>query len=259
MQSLILMIQFMTRYPIPVVVDFTAVHFVKGMKWMPLIGLLVALPAAGCYAGFEMLLGRDVATLAAVIILIWVTGGLHLDGIADTADGLFSYNTRERMLEIMRDSNLGAHGVTTMVLTVLSKFVLLRSVPAAGSVLAVLTVPVLGHMALTWHAAVARYARDENGIGDFVNQTGLIHASAATLLSVIIVSCLLLLWGFPLVTVCAVTVILHLATAGFAVLFAAYLTRRLGGITGDTIGATIELAELAGLFVFLFLWKYQLL
>lgn len=259
MRSLILMIQFMTRYPIPVAVDFTAVHFVQGMKWMPLIGLLVALPAAGCYAGFEMLLDRDVAVLAAVVMLIWITGGLHLDGIADTADGLFSYNTRERTLEIMRDSNLGAHGVGTMVLTILSKFVLLRTVPVEGGMLAVLTVPVLGHMALTWHAAVARYARDENGIGGFVNQTGLVHAAAATLLSVIIVACLLFLWNFSLVTVLVVTSILHLSTAGMAVLFAAYLTRRLGGITGDTIGATIELAELVGLFVFLFLWKYLLL
>ena len=258
MQSLILMIQFMTRYPIPVAVDFTAARFVQGMKWMPLVGLLVALPAALCFAGADSLFGRDVAALVAVIVLICVTGGLHLDGIADTADGLFSYRTRERMLEIMRDSTLGTNGVIAVVLTILCKYVLLRTMPAAGGMLAVLTVPILGRMASTWHAAVARYAREERGIGDFVNQTGLVQAISATLLSLVAVTCLLLLWDIQPALIFPVAVLLHLPAIGLAVLFAAYLTRRLGGITGDTIGATIELAELLSLFTFFLLYTYLL-
>ncbi|WP_051553694.1 adenosylcobinamide-GDP ribazoletransferase [Desulfobulbus elongatus] len=258
MQALILMIQFMTRYPIPVAIDFTAERFVQGMKWMPLVGLLVALPAAGGFVLADWLLGRELAALIAVILLIGVTGGLHVDGLADTADGLFSYRSRERMLEIMRDSTLGVNGVIAVVLAILLKYLLLRAIPADGAVPALLAAPVLGRMALVWHSAVARYARQERGIGDYVNQTGLVQAVFATLFSLILVGGMLFFWGVRANVIPWLTLILHLPPVGLAVGFAAYVKWRLGGITGDTIGASIELAELLSLFVALLVWKYWL-
>jgi adenosylcobinamide-GDP ribazoletransferase len=258
MKALVLMIQFMTRYPIPLQIDFTAERFVQGMKWMPLVGLLAALPAVAGFALADAWLGREVAAIVAVILLITVTGGLHLDGIADTADGLFSYRSRERMLEIMRDSTLGANGVIALVLTILLKYILLRNIPADGGVLAVLVTPVLGRTALTWHSASARYAREERGIGDYVNQTGLAQAAAATLVSLALVAGALLLFGLPLSRIPLLLVVLHLPPILLAVLFAAYLKRRLGGITGDTIGASIELSETLSFLVFLLVWKYPL-
>jgi adenosylcobinamide-GDP ribazoletransferase len=258
MKALILMIQFMTRYPIPVQIDFTAERFVQGMKWMPLVGLLAGLPSAAGFMLADELLGREIAAIVAVIVLITVTGGLHLDGIADTADGLFSYRSRERMLEIMRDSTLGANGVIALVLTVLLKYIFLHNMPADGGVPAVLLTPVLGRVALTWHSAAARYAREERGIGDYVNQTGLAQAAAATLMSLFLVTIILVLWGVQPSLVPLVLLILHLPPVLLAVLFAAYLKHRLGGITGDTIGASIELAEILSFLVFLLVWKFLL-
>jgi adenosylcobinamide-GDP ribazoletransferase len=258
MKALILMIQFMTRYPIPVEIEFTATRFVQGMKWMPLVGLLAALPGAAGFVLADVWLGREVAAITAVILLITVTGGLHLDGIADTADGLFSYRSRERMLEIMRDSTLGTNGVIVLVLTILLKYIFLRNIPDGGAILAVLITPVLGRMALTWHSASARYAREERGIGDYVNQTGLAQAGAATLVSLVLVSGLLVLFGVQPALIPAVVLLLHLAPITLAVLFAVYLKWRLGGITGDTIGASIELAETLSFFVFLLVWKFVL-
>lgn len=255
MRSLILMIQFMTRYPVPGEIDFTAERFVQGMRWMPLVGLLVALPAAGAFHLADLWLDRHLAAFAAVLLLILITGGLHLDGIADSADGLFSYRSREQMLAIMRDSTLGTNGVTALVLAVLGKCLLLAAIPGQGALLAVLTAPVLGRMASTWHAATARYAREERGIGDFVNQTGLAQAAAATLVSLGLVGGALALAGLPVAAVLPVTLIAHLAAIALAVLFARYCSLRLGGITGDTIGASIELAELLSCLVFLLVWK----
>lgn len=258
MRSLILMIQFMTRYPIPVQVDFTAAHFVRGMKWMPLVGLLAALPAAAGFLLADRFLGREVAAIVAVMLLILITGGLHLDGIADTADGLFSYRSRERMLEIMRDSTLGANGVIAIVLTVLLKYILIGQIPEDGAMLAVLVTPVLGRTALTWHSAVAGYAREERGIGDYVNQTGLPQALDATLLSLVLVIGVLLLSSLSPWQIAVAASILHVPPILLATLFAVYLQRRLGGITGDTIGATIELAEITTFLNILVLWKYLL-
>ncbi|MCL2459154.1 MAG: adenosylcobinamide-GDP ribazoletransferase [Desulfobulbus sp.] len=258
MRALILMIQFMTRYPVPITVDFTAEHFVGGMKWMPLVGLLVAVPAAGGMALVDDLVGRDMAALTAALLLIGVTGGLHLDGLADTADGLFSYRSRERMLAIMRDSTLGTNGVIAVVLAILVKYTLLRSIGPAGAVPAVLVAPVLGRMALVWHSASARYAREERGMGDFVNQTGLTQAGLATLSSLVLVGGILFLWGVQPSAVPWLTLVFHLPPIALAAGFAAYASRRLGGITGDTIGACIELSELLSLFVALLVWKYWL-
>ena len=123
---------------------------------------------------------------------------------------------------------------------------------------AVLITPVLGRVALTWHSAVARYAREERGIGDYVNQTGLAQAAAATLMSLFLVTSILFLWGVQPSLVPLVVLILHLPPILLAVLFAAYLKHRLGGITGDTIGASIELAEILSFLVFLLVWKFLL-
>lgn len=258
MRSLLLMIQFMTRYPIPVEIEFTAEHFVRGMKWLPLIGLLVGLPAAVAFQLGENLLGREPAAIFAVILLILLTGGLHLDGIADTADGLFSYRSRERMLEIMRDSTLGTNGVTAVVLSVLLKFIFLSAISGAYAPQAVMLAPVVGRMALTWHAAVARYAREQPGIGDYVNQSGPGQAAAATGISLVLSLAVLLLFGLAPGPALAAALLLHLAGILVGAGFAGYLKRRLGGITGDTLGATIELVEISTLFLFLVLSKYFL-
>ncbi len=243
MRSLLLMIQFMTRYPIPLVIEFTAAHFVRGMKWMPLVGLLVGLPAAAGFLGLNALFGRELGAVAAVLFGIVVTGGLHLDGLADSADGLFSYRPRERILEIMRDSTLGTNGVTTIVLAVLIRYILLYRLPEQAVPAALLCAPVLGRMAVVWQAACASYARESRGLGEFVNQTGLRQALAAALFSCILVAAILAILGLRAGGVLA-TVLLHGFAIPPAILFTLYLKKRLGGITGDTLGATIELTEL---------------
>jgi adenosylcobinamide-GDP ribazoletransferase len=113
-------------------------------------------------------------------------------------------------------------------------------------------------MARTWHSAGAPYAREERGIGDYVNQTGLAQAVAATLLSLVLVTGLLVLFGVQMTLIPLVALLLHLPAIALAVLFAAYLKWRLGGITGDTIGASIELAETLSFLVFLLVWKFLL-
>ena len=258
MASLILMIQFMTRYPLPGAIPFTARHFVEGMKWMPLVGLFIGLPAALAVLLFSSLLGAELSALAAVVLLIVVTGGLHLDGIGDTADGLFSCRPREEMLAIMRDSTLGANGVIAIVLTILIKYVLLAGLPASVAAVALLAAPLSSRMALTWHAATAQYSRAEPGLGEFVNQVGFSQARSASLIALALLIPLLLFlqmsWPLYLLLLGAIFV----GAILIAVLFARTLVQKVGGITGDTIGATIELCELCTLLIFYLFWKHLL-
>lgn len=256
MSSLILMIQFMTRYPVPGAIPFSAEYFVQGMKWMPVVGLLVGLPAALVMLIAPPFLGSGLSAFVAVLILIIVTGALHLDGIGDTADGLFSCRSREEMLAIMRDSTLGVNGVTAIVLTILLKYLLLATLPATTAAIALLAAPLAARMALTWHAATAEYARAESGLGEFVNQVGLPQARSASLIALALLTPILLFMpmAWPLcLLLLAVTLT---GTILIAVLFARSLTQKVGGITGDTIGATIELCELCTLLIFYLFWKH---
>ncbi len=258
MHSLLLMIQFMTRYPVAGKIEFTAQHFIKGMKWMPLVGLLVGIPASLVVFFAEPLLGKPLASIFAIIMLIVVTGGLHLDGIGDTADGLFSYRSPQEMLRIMRDSTLGTNGVVTIILIILLQYLTVSAMPAKMAALALLAAPMMGRMAITWHAAVAPYARKEPGLGEFVNQTGIRQAAGATFFSMVILAALLAVWSPPWWNLILLFFLLHLVVIVMAILFARYLIRIIGGITGDTIGATIELCETVVLLLIFLFWKHIL-
>lgn len=251
MAALILMIQFMTRYPLPGEVPFTAENFVCGMKWMPLVGLLIGLPAAALFGLAARFFDANLAAFFAVLALILITGGLHLDGLGDTADGLFSNRSPEKMLHIMRDPATGANGVVAIVLALLFPWLILSALPTRWAVPALLAAPVAGRMALTWHAAAAGYARNSPGLGAFVDQVGSREALRATLLALVLLLPICL--STPnalLLLVCTMAVCMALAVG-----FARFLTRKLGGITGDTIGATIELSEIATFFIFYLFWK----
>ncbi len=250
MQALILTIQFMTRYPLPGKVPFTAENFVAGMKWMPVAGFLAGLPSALALVCCPFFLNSQLSAFVAVIALIWVTGALHLDGLGDTADGLFSNRSPEEMLAIMRDSTLGTSGVTAIVLAILLKFLLFASMPPSVAITAALVAPTVGRMALTWHAASAPYARTGPGLGEFVNRVGFQQAWAATLVTLpaLLPACLILYVSWPQALL--LFFVIPASAALFAIQFALHLTQKLGGITGDTIGATVELTELLTLFFF---------
>lgn len=258
MSSLVLMIQFMTRYPVPGTIPFSAEHFVQGMKWMPVVGLLVGLPAALLMLAGTPLLGSAISAFTAVLLLVMVTGGLHLDGIGDTADGLFSCRPREEMLVIMRDSTLGASGVIAIVLTILLKYLLLAALPAATAAIALLTAPLAGRMALTWHAAAAPYARAESGLGEFVNRVGFAQARSASLIALLLLLPILLFLQLSWPLYLLLLGLILIGVILIALLFARSLTKKVGGITGDTIGATIELCELYTLLIFYLFWKHLL-
>ena len=256
MSSLLLMIQFMTRYPVPLQIEFTVDRFVQGMKWMPIVGFLVGLPAAVILYLCSPYFGVEVSSFLALVVLITVTGGLHLDGMGDTADGLFSYRPRERVLEIMRDSTLGTNGVVAVVLTILLKFITLKNIPFAGGMTALFCAPILSRMAITWHAAVATYAREQSGMGEFTDRVGLPQALTATVCSLVLTSLVLSFTDMSLASVIWSLTILHGIAIALAVSFAFYLQYRIGGITGDTIGATIELSEMLSFLFFLLAWDF---
>lgn len=126
----LLAVQFLTKIPVTVRGSVDEKRLACSMAFFSLVGFLLGTSAAALHALTALVFGPPVCNLAALAFLIIITGNLHADGLMDAADGLFSGKPRERMLEIMRDSRVGSHGVTAGILVLLAKFVLLGQMPA---------------------------------------------------------------------------------------------------------------------------------
>ncbi|EGE3037902.1 adenosylcobinamide-GDP ribazoletransferase [Shigella sonnei] len=128
------MLSFITRLPVPrrwsQGLDFE--HYSRGIITFPLIGLLLGAISGLVFMVLQAWCGVPLAALFSVLVLALMTGGFHLDGLADTCDGVFSARSRDRMLEIMRDSRLGTHGGLALIFVVLAKILVLSELALRG-------------------------------------------------------------------------------------------------------------------------------
>ncbi|GGD04731.1 adenosylcobinamide-GDP ribazoletransferase [Aureimonas glaciei] len=239
---------FLTRLP-PVSRAFSGEHPLgRDAHAFPLAGLVAALPSACLVVALDAL-GLSPATTAilAVALLVAVTGGLHEDGLGDVADGLGGHHPKDRALAIMKDSRIGAYGALALVLSLLLRVSLLADLAAGNAghaALAFLAVAAASRGAMAWLWSSLPSA-SESGIAARVGQpaarTGRVAAGLGAALLVV---------GGAVAAGPAGAVLPLLL--GLLVLgqFRKFLIRRLGGQTGDCLGAAQQLTEIAGLFGF---------
>jgi adenosylcobinamide-GDP ribazoletransferase len=226
------------------------------MAWAPAVGLLLGVVAAAVLVAADHPLGAGPLTAAAlaVAVLALLTRGLHLDGLADLADGLGSGRPAPAALDIMRRSDIGPLGTVTLVLTLLIQVAALAQAEAAGDgrgPAALIAAVVTGRLALTWACRRGVPAARREGLGALVAGTVrpaiphvitlavLAAAAAAVAISAVVIG-KPLGWTLPLAVV-----------AGLAAAFTLqrHAVRRLGGITGDVLGGLIEVAATVTLVV----------
>ena len=222
-------------------------------KYLPAVGILIGGLLLAIAYGLERL-SANVLLSAVVLVISWIalTGGIHLDGLMDSADGIFSHRSRERMLEIMRDSRVGNFGVISGVSIMLFKIAALAAIGFPTALACVFVVPVWARWCETWAIGIYPYARDE-GMGKVWHDTTYFPRDLviATLLPVITTIGSCYLFG---VTPCVVLTCFCIASG---IASASYLGYVLKGHTGDTYGAVVELAEAGSLLGFaLFLTKF---
>lgn len=211
--------------------------------WFPLVGALVGALAGATRTLTAEPLGPLTASVLAVLVLVVVTGALHLDGLADTADGLGARGGgAERRLAVMRDPATGAFGVLALIAWALLLTSALASLDDRDALLALIAAGLTSRWAALFHAVAEEPARAD-GLGAAFHVT---PATVGTATSIAVVGTIGL--GFV-----AGFVALAAACAAFAA--ATLLARRLlGGRTGDTLGATIALAEVAVVLALLAVW-----
>jgi adenosylcobinamide-GDP ribazoletransferase len=235
MRSLWAAIRFLTIFPAPNYEDSATADLRASVGWFPVIGLMLGIVAA--LAGWLMQrLGVPPLLMSVLLVTLMLSfsGGLHLDGLSDTADGFLSSRTRDRTLEIMRDSHVGAMGVLAIVVMILLKFAAIASVGYRGVVPAALLMPVAGRCALVFQMAVLPYARQSGLASVFYERRPRWSAAwAACVLAVAACGATGLIRGAVIWGVCVIG----------SLVFSSYVYRKIGGATGDTLGAACEWVE----------------
>ena len=232
MRYLAIAFNLLTTLPVRAPADWQPGDSGRAAGWYPFVGLVIGTIVAGAYTLLDLYFSTLVT--AAISLLLWVilTGGLHLDGLADCCDGLLHTSNPERRLEIMKDSRMGAFGGIGLMLALLLKASALASLPADRVLPGILFAATLGR----WFIILAGFqplARSGGMGADFAS--GL---STSTLI-----------WGglIPLVLVILLGIqgLVALGLTFFAVLLLLRFAReRIGGVTGDVFGLVVETSEI---------------
>jgi adenosylcobinamide-GDP ribazoletransferase len=227
---------FLTRLPVPGG-PFLDRDMGRSLAFFPFVGLVLGLACSGVTALLDGRLPSLVLAVLLAALLAALTGGLHLDGVADLFDALGGgRGDRARMLEIMRDSRIGAHGTAALVFVLLAKVAALEPAVARADLVAVLAFPAIARWAVAPLVLLFRYARPE-GLGRaFAGEARPASLAAATVILGLVVAAT----GTRLV-------IPALGAAAAALLLGLWVGRKLGGLTGDVYGAAIEIAEVTAL------------
>ncbi len=245
---------FLTRIPLPdwwsQWVGAQQVAFYQTVPLFPFIGLSLGGLLWLADLGISQMVSPLLSGLLLMVLLIVMTGGLHLDGWMDTADGLLSGRERERILEIMKDSRVGGLGVLALVCLLLLKWGGLTELAGERGPL-LLLMPVAGRLAMMGCILFWPDARRGEGIGSLFHRENVKGVRerrqwrSAVWCSMVIVSLLVTvcsgIWGF----------VAMWAAVLFGWAWARWLARRLGGLTGDVYGAVNELVEVVAIYVYL--------
>jgi adenosylcobinamide-GDP ribazoletransferase len=234
--TLPLALTFLTKLPWPWRGPAAEGALARAMFWFPWVGALLGLGFWGVWLGLHRLLPAPAAAALLLAFTVVITGGLHLDGLADTADGLGGGRSATDALRIMKDSRVGAFGVLSLILALLLKFALFLSLGEAGGGRALILYPIISRWAMVFLAYLSPYARPEGGLGQAMTEGASRRVLAGASLSAGVLA-LLILGTSGLILLAGAAALVWLGSL--------YFRARLGGITGDVLGATNEVLEVA--------------
>ncbi|WP_232696513.1 adenosylcobinamide-GDP ribazoletransferase [Brevibacillus daliensis] len=230
---------FLTR--IPVTYTYAESDWYKSARFYPLVGLVIGCLLALSSSLLGYLFPDMLAGLLLVSFWIWVTGGLHLDGWMDTADGLGSARTRERMIEIMKDSRVGAMGVIAcfvlLSIKVISVYLIMNNLVVIRYAALLLAIPMMARMSMLASIYYWPYLHQKSGKGSAQGLKGGLSKWSfiiSLLLSFFIMIIACGIWAGSLLT--GITIVVHL-------LFNSKLMKELHGLSGDSYGALVEVTE----------------
>ena len=232
MKSLLVALQFLTILPINIASKVEKKDFGRSLAWFPFVGALLGLILSLGIFLFGFLPQMVIAALILAGSII-ITGGMHLDGFADTCDGLGAFTTKDRALEIMRDSRIGTMAAAGIVMLLIFKFSILAAIPPGIMWRYLVLTAAFARWAQVLSCFSSRYARQEGKAKYFIEYASWREFSIGGIFILSLFILLLGMTGLKLFLVSLLPVLILLS----------YIKSKIGGMTGDTIGAINEVAE----------------
>lgn len=238
MNAFLLAVQFLTILPLKIK-EVSEKNMADSMIYFPVVGLLLGLMLS-VLNKFLLVLSFSSLALNTILVvaLIIITGGMHLDGVSDTADAFLSRKPKEEMLAIMRDSHIGVMGVLILISIILLKIGLLSFLSTPLKTTGLFLACVLSRWSCVLSMFLFPYARQDGKAKVFIQTMNSKIFGLSTITAVI---CALAIWRIK-------GLVVLLIIGGCTYLSGKLVNRKIGGITGDTLGATIELTEVITLF-----------
>ncbi len=228
-------LRFFTRLPIPGQLGYSSVALEKAIVYFPLAGVLLGAICAALFMVCALFWPKSLAVLVAMAATIRLTGALHEDGWSDVADGFGGGWDKQRILDIMRDSRLGSFGAVALTMLLLARYVTLLEIETAWLPFALIAGHAFSRLCATGIMVSMEYARTDGKGKPFSNHLSIGELAFVVLTGVAPLFCL------PWRQAASAAVLALLATLWLARLF----KRNIGGYTGDCLGATQQLAEVA--------------
>nr|WP_236660227.1 adenosylcobinamide-GDP ribazoletransferase [Isachenkonia alkalipeptolytica] len=229
------MLTFLTRIPVKFSFKIRQREFHRGIFYMPLIGGIIGI-VLGVVGYLMHFMDPLIRAVILWMVYLWLTGGLHLDGLSDLSDGIFSNRKEEDLRRVIKDSHIGAFGVIAIVVNILLTVALFSFMGPAYIILG----PLLSRSGVLFAMGFSSYPKNQQGLGKgVIEATGLRTLLMSTLLPVVIV-----LIFYPTV----IFLPLFLTFMG-GLFLSKWITMKLGGLTGDGIGFIIEVLQPLSLFL----------
>lgn len=243
-EQIVLLVQFMTRIPIPLNVEYSEEKLGKGIKYFPLVGYLIGIIIF--FIGIVLnkyVENKYIVAMLLILLELKLVGLIHIDGLADSFDGLFSYRDKDKILEIMKDSRVGTNGVVILIFYYLAKLILIVEIISHGDMRCLIVYPIIARMSTSVNAGFGVYARDKGMstgiIGINKMKDGIFSIILTLLLTILVYYNSGMLKGIAML----MTGIL------FIFYFRQVVYKKIDGITGDTMGASLEMTGLIVLLV----------
>lgn len=238
LESIVVAFQFLTRLYLPINVEWDTANLRRSLTWFGLVGAFIGVILAGAMTLFNRFdLIPAVSAIIILIIWIFITGGMHIDGISDMADGFFSMRDKEKTLEIMKDSHVGAFGVITIVFLLLIKFEMLKEfIIIEKNVWLLILPPTIARIAAGLVLSFYETTK-KSGLGYTF------HSSDPRIF-----------WAIGFIVTLIISSILNIKSLifiGIAILasnlMALWAKKKIGGLNGDIYGAIVETVEVIGM------------
>ena len=232
MRSFLIALQFLTIFPVKIKGEIKEKEFGKSLIFFPLIGTIIGIILFLTLFLVDFLpdLVRSTFILGVSIL---ITGGIHLDGFADTFDGFYGFKTKEERLNILRDSKIGVIGAISLFFLLLFKFVMIVSIKKAVLWKTLIIMPTYGRWNLVLACYFSQYPREQGKAKYFIENSKLSYVISGKIFTLFLFLFLFQLNG----------IILFVLPLPFLFLFIYWSKKKIGGMTGDTLGAMNEISE----------------